>query len=266
MKLLIAFAVLLVGTNANILRAPSPVPSVPVQQYSFSELSRSAEELGKQIAQNQNDARFIEGIIADILQLIIDQIVKAELDPLEVDDLEFRYRLPVTNLLNIDAAAEDIVLAGVSNIVINRVSYSIFTNRIIVDIALPRISAAIGDSGLGVTVFGGSLNANLRGSIDIVELRVQTDVRISLSITGGISIRSVDVDVTVRDIVSNFALVIQNTDYSELLNNLLGVWIPNKISTFKSDIIELAEYIALVVIDRIQNPPEVPDTGCLRNK
>ncbi|XP_059049091.1 uncharacterized protein LOC131844271 [Achroia grisella] len=228
MKLLAAFAILLIGANASVL----PVPS-------------------EAIAEGKNDARFIEGIIADILDLISNYLAANGYDPYEVDSLEYQYRLPVTDLFALDAELKGLKLAGGSNIVLHNINYAVLASRLTFDVSLPRLSAAVDSSALDVTFFGGNLNVGLGGSVALVETRLKVDVRINISVIGGISIRTLDIDFTLRGIESELDLRIQDVDYSEPINKLLGATIPNALEANRDELNELLEYIVLQIAESI---------------
>ncbi|KAM3960191.1 uncharacterized protein ACR2FA_005824 [Aphomia sociella] len=231
MKLaVLAFTLLLAGASA--------LPSLKVNNFAVSD-------------EQKLDARLIEGIVADLLQDIIDQIIEAGLDPLEIDALQLEYKLPVTNLLNINARAENILLTGLSDIVINNINYAILTGRVTFDVSLPPIAGSVGDSALDISFFGFSFTGSLSGSIAIVEPRVQGEIRISIGVISGISVRSLAIDFSLRDIESNLNLNILGVDYSELVNTILGSTIPTTIAEHRRDINELLEYIVWLIIDEV---------------
>lgn len=263
MKLLVAFAILLVGANANILRSPSNEEHVSEdikKQYSFSELS--TEQLGQLMLQHLDDSRFVDIIVVEIIQRIREQIVEAGLDPLEKDRLELEYTLPVTDLLNVNTYVNNLVLAGASDIVINNMDYSILLTRLTFDISLPRLSANIGSSALDVTFFGESLTTALRGYIAIEDIRVQGNVRFSIGIISGISLHSLNIDFTLGGIESHLDLAVQNVNYSEILNNVLGGTIPNAIAENREELNELLEYIVANEINKFLSSDDQPENIC----
>ncbi|XP_059049461.1 uncharacterized protein LOC131844564 [Achroia grisella] len=92
-----------------------------------------------------DDDGLLEGIVKDVIDRISVFLVEAGYDPYRVDALGFQYKLPVTDLFAVNARAQNIALAGASNIVLHDIRYNPITFRLTFDVSLPRLSAAVGN-------------------------------------------------------------------------------------------------------------------------
>ncbi|XP_013196194.2 uncharacterized protein LOC106139316 [Amyelois transitella] len=222
-----AFVILLAGVGA--------VPSL--NQVATDEVAAKA------------NARFIEGIIADAIGDVAQGIRDAGLDPLNIEQLQEVYRLPVTDLVNIEGIVENLSSTGLSNIIIENANYGILTSRLRLTVALPRISVSADAADVDSTILGWNFRAGVSGSLEILEPRVAVDVRIQLGIISGISIRSLDIDFSLGGIESDLSVSIQGNDYSNAINTFAGETLPNALANHRAEINELLEFIVLQIAE-----------------
>ncbi|MEE5464539.1 JHBP domain-containing protein, partial [Streptococcus pneumoniae] len=180
--------------------------------------------------------RFVEGIVAGALEDASNQIKDQGLDPYELSASVYQ-RLAVTDLVVVKAAVEDFVLTGLSNIVLNRFSYNILLSRATFEVSLPNINADVKSADVDITVLGIKIFGDLSGSLSINDVKVTGTARVSIGISG-VSIRSVDVDLSLGGVNSNLAVSVFGNDISEKVNTVAGTAIPAVIEENRSDINE----------------------------
>ncbi|KAI8430316.1 hypothetical protein MSG28_000624 [Choristoneura fumiferana] len=154
----------------------------------------------------------IVSVIEDISQAIID----AGLDPLIIENNEIDYALPVPSIFNVRGFLRGLLFQGASNIVIDRMNLNILTMRL----AINRIVST-------------------------------GDVRVSVGIISGISVRSIALTVDLQGIESQLNLKIQGVDLSDYVNTYLGQTMPNTLKEFSGDINDLVTIVAKEVIETI---------------
>ncbi|XP_028169169.1 uncharacterized protein LOC114359113 [Ostrinia furnacalis] len=194
--------------------------------------------------------RFVDGIIAGLIEDLSNDIKEMGLDPYILDKEEFSYRLPVTDLLEVDAIAEHVLSTGLSYIRINRISYGILTSRLQLDISLPLVTGAVGSAQARVKIFDEILTGRGGGRASIEEIRIVADVRLSIGIISGISVRSIDIDFSVGQIKSDLHVEVFGYDLSEEINNFLNYYVPLTLASNRADINHLLEH---VITDLIEN-------------
>ncbi|KAL0849814.1 hypothetical protein ABMA28_011755 [Loxostege sticticalis] len=197
----------------------------------------------------KTNERFVDNIIAGLIEDLINDIQERGLDPIEIKEADYEYRLPVTDLLEVDAAAADILVEGISNIKINRINFSLLTSRLQLDLSLPLVSAKVGSSSARVKLFDGEFAAEASGSVAIEELRLVADVRINLGIISGVSIRSLAINFSIKDIQSDLNIVLFGHDLSEKVNGFLGETVPNTLEANRNDINSLLSHVLKEVIE-----------------
>ncbi|KAJ0181421.1 hypothetical protein K1T71_003506 [Dendrolimus kikuchii] len=175
-----------------------------------------------------NDARIIEGVIISMIADLRQSIRDAGLDPYNLEEASAAFELPVPVIFNAQASVSDISSNGLSNIVVENISFTVLTQRLRMTIALPKIDVSI-------------------GSIEINVIRVSVDVRIDIGLISGISIRNLNIDFTLGGIDSNLNVVIADRDISAPLNNLLGNTIPTTLRDYRAEINQLLEIIILQI-------------------
>ncbi|CAG9576175.1 unnamed protein product [Danaus chrysippus] len=191
----------------------------------------------------------VEGQIRRIIQQIREGIQKAGLDPLEVERAEYEDS-PIPFLVEIKAFIENLKFNGLSNIVIHNLNYSLIFNRLRMDLSLPAIRLSIGDSGIEASVFGNSLEGQLKGSVAIISLRLATEVRVNIGIISGISIRSISINLSLGGIESDVSISLLGNDLSDEVNVLLGESIPKFFSENAASINKFLEDLIKGLLDR----------------
>lgn len=229
MKAVIAFALFIVGITAFPQKSLSPI---------FEALHR-------------NDERLVTGSIITAIEDASQAIKDAGLDPINIKSYALNYELPVPVLFNMQAFVEEMLFEGMSNIVVHSMNYSILTNRLTFDIRLPFIEFSLGESALDVTVFGSSTNFYASGRLAIVDIKLTGNIRVSIGIITGISIRSMDLGFSLADIESALTIKTHGIDLSSYVNNFLGVIVPETLSTFESEINELLVIVGLQIAEQI---------------
>uniref|UniRef100_A0A2A4JEF6 Hemolymph juvenile hormone binding protein n=1 Tax=Heliothis virescens TaxID=7102 RepID=A0A2A4JEF6_HELVI len=226
MKTIVAFAVLIVGISASALSGLN----------SDSGLERSA--------------RFVTDTIVSEIENVSQQIKDAGLDPLHIKKENFDFALPVPVIFNANAVVEDILSTGLSDIVINNINFSLLASRLDLEIELPYIHAFARVVNADATLFGNTLSVRGDGRLDIRNLVVKVEVRVSIGIISGISISSVIVDLGIPTVSTNIRLAIQGNNYSEQINELIGKTIPDTLNEFNDEINEL---LGIVLKDMIND-------------
>ncbi|XP_021201014.2 uncharacterized protein LOC110384189 isoform X1 [Helicoverpa armigera] len=195
------------------------------------------------------DERLVSGSIESAIQDASQSIKDAGLDPFHIKRESSSFALPVPVIFNYEAFIEEILSTGLSDIKIHRVNYNIITSRLNFDIELPLIHFSAGAAAAEGVLFSNNLDFSASGKVEIVSIRVTGQVRVSIGIISGISIRSITINLTLRDIVSDVNLVILGRDLSDEFNNFVGSTIPNTIKAHNKEINELLEIVLLEVIN-----------------
>ncbi|XP_026726463.1 uncharacterized protein LOC113492930 isoform X2 [Trichoplusia ni] len=201
------------------------------------------------VAVDYNDERIVTGQIISAIDDLSQSIKDAGLDPLYIKREDSSYALPVPVIFNYAAFVEEILSTGLSNIKVNRINYGVLTSRLTFDIEIPRVEFAVGASAAKATIFSNDIEGLVSGTVVIDRIRVTGNVRVSIGIISGISIRSVDIDFSLRGIESNVRLVIQGNNYSEQINEFLGATIPDTLKSHSKEINKLLEIVVLEVLN-----------------
>ncbi|CAH0698756.1 unnamed protein product [Spodoptera exigua] len=223
MKFLIAFAVLAVGISA-----------VPYSAYYPVDFS---------------DERLVTGAIESAIKDMSQAIKDAGLDPFHIKRESMSYELPVPVLFKIDAFVEEVLSTGLSNIKINRLNYSVLLSRLNFDIELPLVHFSLGDANADAVFFSSDRDFSASGSINVERIRVVGEVRVSIGVISGISVRSLTISFTLNDITSDANLVVFGKDYSDDFNNFVGGVVPDTIKAHYKEINQLLEIVLLEVIN-----------------
>uniref|UniRef100_A0A2A4JFY1 Uncharacterized protein n=1 Tax=Heliothis virescens TaxID=7102 RepID=A0A2A4JFY1_HELVI len=224
MKTIVAFAVLIVGISASALSGLN----------SDSGLERSA--------------RFVTDTIVSEIENVSQQIKDAGLDPLHIKKENFDFALPVPVIFNANAVVEDLMSTGLSDIVVKHINYVFILGRLDLVLELPFIHLFARALNLDATLFGETLSVRSDGRIDIRNLVLTLDVRVSYWL--GISISSVTADLEIPTVSTNIRLAIQGNNYSEQINELIGKTIPDTLNEFNDEINEL---LGIVLKDMIND-------------
>ncbi|KAL0849813.1 hypothetical protein ABMA28_011754 [Loxostege sticticalis] len=199
----------------------------------------------------RTNERFVDGIIVGRIEDLSNNIRERGLDPLQVEENTYElYRLPVTDLFLVDAAVVDVLVEGLSNIVINRINFSILRQRLQLDISLPLITANAGSTNARVKLFDSEFHGQLSGSARVEEIRILVDARISIGIISGVSINNLDINFSVKKIKSDVNIVLLDHDLSETINKFLNETLPNNLEKYRDDINMLLGVVIKDVIER----------------
>ncbi|KAJ8733755.1 hypothetical protein PYW07_014306 [Mythimna separata] len=196
-----------------------------------------------------SDERIITNQIEKAIEDAAQAIKDAGLDPFHIKKETSSYALPVPVLFNYEAFLEDLLSTGLSNIKTHRVNYSVITSRLTLDIELPLIHFSTGAAKASGVVFSNDLEVSASGKIDIVSIRVEVVVRVSIGVISGISIRSIDVNFRLGDINSDVNLTVRGRDYSDVVNDFVGNFVPDTIKAHNKEINELLEIVLKDVIE-----------------
>ncbi|KAG6458375.1 hypothetical protein O3G_MSEX010828 [Manduca sexta] len=177
--------------------------------------------------------RIVVNIISSLIEDLILSIQDAGLDPMHIEQEKYEWALPVPAILNANAIVENVRSNGLSNIVINRLSFATLTTRLNFDIELPRVEFSVGGASAQVSTFGAKVEGRAHGRLAISRIRIVGEVRVSLGIISGISIRNLRLDFTLGGIESDLNVVIQGHDISEPLNDFIGVRIPRALHSHR---------------------------------
>ncbi|XP_046971900.1 uncharacterized protein LOC124538760 [Vanessa cardui] len=193
----------------------------------------------------QNE-RIITNQIRRAIEQIKREIREAGLDPLYIDRADFDFWvMPFTG---IEGFIDQLTFTGASNIVINQLSYNVFQNSVKFTLTIPELRLAIKDSGITAHVFGSKHSAQFNGGLVIRQVRLVGDIRASVGIISGISIRSVSLQFSIGDIQSNLQLNAFGNDYTDELNQLLGTTIPDLLQRYRNEINRELSRIVLEIL------------------
>ncbi|KAJ0181417.1 hypothetical protein K1T71_003502 [Dendrolimus kikuchii] len=195
------------------------------------------------------DARIVTGAISSAIEDLSQSIRDAGLDPLHIVEKNFDYALPVPAIFSAEVTCKDVRSNGLSNIVIERLNFAILTQRLTMTLALPRVEASIGQASGAINSFGHNIAAEVSGTVAVTRVQLGMDVRVSVGIISGITIRSLSVDFSLAGIDSDLNVKVQDYDLSSSINTFIDTNIPAAISDNRAAINELLEYIAWQLID-----------------
>ncbi|XP_047541717.1 uncharacterized protein LOC125074417 [Vanessa atalanta] len=194
-----------------------------------------------------------ERIITNQIRRAIEQIRReiraAGLDPLYIDRNDFEFSM--SPFIRVEGLIDQLTFTGASNIVINQLSYNIFQNSVRFTLSIPELRLSINKSSVTVHMFGNEYNAELNGGLIIRQVRLAGDVRASLGIISGISIRSVSLQFSIGQIQSNLQLNALGNNYSDELNQFLGTTIPEILSKYRNEINRELSKIVLDILRQI---------------
>ncbi|XP_063621760.1 uncharacterized protein LOC134793977 [Cydia splendana] len=173
----------------------------------------------------------------------------AGLDPLAIDS-EIDYALPVPSIFNAKTALRGFLFSGISNIVINRMNYAVLTSRLTFNIELPEISTSVGLAEWDVNIFERNFNGVVSGRVAIKNVVVTGDIRVSIGIITGISIRDMEITMALGSIDSSLNVLLQGVNISRGINTYLGDIIPGILKAYESDINQLITIVAREVVEQ----------------
>ncbi|RVE43667.1 hypothetical protein evm_011666 [Chilo suppressalis] len=162
------------------------------QRYSGRPLPRSPGKVGRLLA------RFIEGIVAGAIKDLSNNIRERGLDPLLISH-SIDKRPPVTELFVLKAEIEELLVVGMSKIVLHRMTFSILFSTLTFEVSLPGIFISIASSSVDIKMMGNKFDGSISGSVNIIDTRISGRARIRLGI-GGATITALTLDHSIRDI------------------------------------------------------------------
>ncbi|CAG5026886.1 unnamed protein product [Parnassius apollo] len=192
--------------------------------------------------------RLIADVIINIINGVSQLIVRAGLDPFEIENAQRQFALFNPEVFSAVAYVQGFAFKGLSNVAIHNMDFSILASRLTFDVSLPKLSLSVGDSGLEVILLGREIKSHGSGSVEIEELRLRGEVRINLGVISGISVRSLDLWFSLKGIDSNLSLIIFGRDISEKCNNFLSNTLPNALHENQDKINKILEFIVLKII------------------
>ncbi|CAH0406178.1 unnamed protein product [Chilo suppressalis] len=192
-------------------------------------------------------ARFIEGIVAGAIEDLSNNIRERGLDPLLISH-SIDKRPPVTELFVLKAEIEELLVVGMSKIVLDRMTYSILFSTLTFEVSLPGIFISIASSSVDIKMLGNKFDGSISGSVNIIDTRISGRARIRLGI-GGATITALTLDHSIRDIESDLVIFVLGEDMSCKGNNFVGITIPYLLKKNRRDINQLLEYYAMKMIN-----------------
>ncbi|XP_062528720.1 uncharacterized protein LOC101735588 isoform X1 [Bombyx mori] len=189
----------------------------------------STQTFDEQTEINARQERLVTNQVASAIENIRKQIREAGFDPLDVDRREIVIP-PEEDFHALAAFAEDIKSTGLSNIVIITNNFSILSARLNLVLSLPRVEASVGAARVELNVFDYEGYASASGRAAINNLRVSAEVRISISVVSGISIRSLNIDLTLGGVEADLNVNLFGRDLSDTITNFLSQTVPTTIA------------------------------------
>ncbi|XP_047986309.1 uncharacterized protein LOC125226380 [Leguminivora glycinivorella] len=217
----------------------------------LASVSALPNQQGKELesALRSGDTRLVTGNIVKAIEEFAASIREAGLDPLEIDEV-IDYALPVPSILNLSAVLRGFVFRGLSNIVINRMNYAVISSRLTFNIALPEISTSFGLAQWDVNLFDRNFNGIIGGRVSVNNVVITGDIRVSIGIISGVSIRNMEIKLQVGSIQSHLNVAIQGLNLSRNINNYLSVTVPRTLRAYENDINQLITIVARDVVEQ----------------
>ncbi|XP_013148379.1 PREDICTED: uncharacterized protein LOC106110956 [Papilio polytes] len=193
-------------------------------------------------------------VITDTIQGLIERLRQAirdrGLDPYKLEFAESSFALSEPEIVSGYAFARDVTLDGLSNIRVNSINFSILAQRLTIDVSLPNLRGSVGESAFEMNFFDREWAGQGSGSLEIVNLGIKADVRVSVGVISGITVRSIDLDLYLDDVVSDLNVNIFGRDLSASFNNFFN-GLPAFVKENTVAINGLLEYIAWIIVERV---------------
>ncbi|KPI93587.1 PREDICTED: uncharacterized protein LOC106114730 [Papilio xuthus] len=193
-------------------------------------------------------------VITDTILGLIDGVSQAiqarGLDPYHLKFAESSFALSEPEILSGYAFARDVNLVGLSNIRVNNINFSILAQRLTIDLSLPNLRGSVGESHFEMNLFDRELDGQGSGSLEIVNLGLKADVRVSVGVISGITVRSIDLDLYLDNVVSDLQVNLFGRDLSASFNNFFN-GLPAFVKENTVAINGLLEYIAWIIVERV---------------
>ncbi|XP_047986748.1 uncharacterized protein LOC125226712 [Leguminivora glycinivorella] len=210
----------------------------------------SDKGLGLEPVIRSGNERLVTGNIVSAIEDFAQSIRDAGLDPLYIVRESRDYALPVPSIFNLKSSLLNFHFRGLSNIVINRMNYALVTSRLTFNIELPEIDTWIGMAEWDVKLFDRRIHGSISGGLTVKNIVISGDVRVNVGIISGISIRSMDIQLSLGGIASHLNVVLQGNNVSRNINNYLGNTIPGTLKAYERDINQLITIIAREVVEQ----------------
>ncbi|KAI5635819.1 hypothetical protein NE865_11421 [Phthorimaea operculella] len=195
--------------------------------------------------------RFIGDIIVGIIENITQQMRENGLDPWVNEGGNVAVGLPVPVIFDLKAHLNDVSVTGVSNIIVNQMNFGLLSNRLDMDISLPRIAVHIGDAGFDATILGEYLDFSANADLVIVQPRISGSVQFNIGIITGIFVREVNLAFSMERLQFDGNVKALGIDITPDLRHFINVLIPQRLNDLEKDINELINIVALQVVNNI---------------
>ncbi|KPJ17799.1 hypothetical protein RR48_06605 [Papilio machaon] len=162
----------------------------------------------------------VAGIILRAIEKLKNGIVDRGLDPYEVKSAQGEYVFILPTVFSASARVENLSVLGLSNIVVNSISYSPFSNEFTIDVSMPRITAIVGDSSFEMTVLGREISGSLSGFLEITGLGASGSAKVVVG--DEVSISDVKVNAKLGNIQAALNVRILGINLSTLVTNWLN--------------------------------------------
>ncbi|XP_013163536.1 PREDICTED: uncharacterized protein LOC106114763 [Papilio xuthus] len=166
------------------------------------------------------ERRDIAEIVVNAFDRFIQRILNRGLDPYVLDRADGEYVFFLPTVFSASARIENLRFTGLSNIVINSISYSPISNNLNIDIAMPGLMASVGGASFEVTALGREISGSLSGLLAINGIGVRGSAKVTVG--DGVSVTDVDVDASLDSIQSALAVRILGLDLSIPIQNWLN--------------------------------------------
>ncbi|XP_045542485.1 uncharacterized protein LOC106707853 [Papilio machaon] len=214
--------------------------------FALFALLATANSLPQQVqSSNLKDSRVLDQIVNELIKSIVELIKERKLDPYVVPLAEGEIALG--GILFASGRVDNFVLSGLSNIVVNSVSFS--GSELDIDISLPRIAASV-DNVIGdVTIGSRNIQGEFSGRIAIVDLRLAA--RISLGLSAYL-LDDLSLSCQLGGIEADFnSFVLQGNDVTDSVNNFVGNTLPNLLIQYENEINRFFERFIISIVERL---------------
>ncbi|KAJ2943970.1 hypothetical protein O0L34_g8291 [Tuta absoluta] len=195
--------------------------------------------------------RFIGDIIVGIIENITELMRESGLDPWFNEGGNVALALPVPVIFDLKAHLNDLSLTGVSNIIVNQMNFGLLSNRLDMDISLPRIALHVGDAGLDATILGSNFDFSANAVLAIVQPRIAGSVQFNIGIITGIFVREVNLAFSLERLQFDGHVRAFGIDITQDLKQFINHMLPQRLNELEKDINELINIVALQVVNNI---------------
>ncbi|KPJ17797.1 hypothetical protein RR48_06603 [Papilio machaon] len=214
--------------------------------FALFALLATANSLPQQVqSSNLKDSRVLDQVVMGLIESITQLIKDHGLDPYVAVLAEGEIALG--GILFASGRVDNFVFSGLSNIVVNSVSFS--GTDLDIDISLPRIAASV-DNVIGdVTIGSRNIQGEFSGRIAIVDLRLAA--RISLGLSAYL-LDDLSLSCQLGGIEADFSsFVLQGNDVTDSVNNFVGNTLPNLLIQYENEINRFFERFIIRIVERL---------------